>query len=139
MAPGEAEERATGYGNPAARVDEAETVRAIYDAFARRDVEAALEFIADDAEFHPIGTAARTGRTEPYRGHDGVREYFADAARVWDDLRITADDVRVAGGGVIAFGHVEGTVGGESVRTAAIWIWQVRDRLARSMRVSDLG
>lgn len=139
MAPSEAEGRAAGYGNPAARREEVETVRAIYDAFARRDLEAALQHIATDAEFHPIGTAARTGRTEPYRGHDGVREYFADAARVWDDLRITADDIRVAAGGVIAFGHVEGIVDGETVQTAAIWIWQVRDRLARSMRVNELG
>jgi ketosteroid isomerase-like protein len=89
--------------------------------------------------FHPIGTATRKGRTEPYRGHDGVREYFADAAEVWDDLRITADDIRVAAGGVIAFGHVEATVDGKPVRKAAIWIWQVRDRLARSMRVNELG
>ncbi len=139
MASGEADGPTAGYGNPAARGEEAATVRAIYDAFARRDLEAALAHIAPDVVFHPVGTASRVGRTEPYRGHDGVREYFADAARVWDDLRITADDIRVAAGGVIAFGHVEGAVDGRPVRTRAIWIWQVRDRLARSMRVNELG
>jgi ketosteroid isomerase-like protein len=129
----------TPYGNPARRDEEVTVVRAIYDAFARRDVEAALPYIAEDAEFHLAGTAARLQRTEPYRGHDGVREYFADADRVWDELRIVAEDVRVAGAGVVVFGHVEAVVDGAPARTRAVWTWQVRDGLARSMRVNDLG
>ena len=127
------------YGNPGAVTAEVDVVRAIYDAFARRDVEAALAHIAPDAEFHVTGTAARLQRTEPYRGHDGVREYFADAARVWDDLRIVADDVRAIAGGVVVFGHVEGSVDGAPMHTAAIWSWQVRDGLATRMRVDSLG
>jgi hypothetical protein len=44
----------------------------------------------------------------PYTGHDGVRESFADAARVWDNLTLHADDFRVAVGGVVVFGRIEG-------------------------------
>ena len=126
------------YGNPSEREAEIAIIRAIYDAFARRDVEAALEFIATDAEFHPIGTATRAGRTEPYRGHDGVREYFADAAKAWDDLTLYADDFRVAAGGVVVFGHVEGSADGKPFVARAMWIWRVRDGKAVSMRVNPL-
>ena len=127
------------YGNPAALSAEVDVVRAIYDAFARRDVEAALAHIHPGAEFHVSGTAARVKRAEPYVGHDGVREYFADAARAWDDLRIVADDVRATLGGVVVFGHVEAQADGKPVRVDAIWSWQVREGLATRMRVDSLG
>lgn len=127
------------YGNPSGRAVEIDTVRAIYDAFARRDLEAALAHISETCEFHATGTAQRLGRTAPYIGHAGLREYFADAERVWEDLVLHADDIRAAAGGVIVFGHVEGRTGGEVVRRRALWSWQVRDGLATGMRVSDLG
>lgn len=127
------------YGNPGARDVEIRTVRAIYDAFARRDIEAALRHISPTCEFRPTGTAERLGRTAPYIGHAGLREYFADAERVWEDLVLHADDIRAAAGGVVVFGRAEGRTGGELVRRRALWSWQVRDGLATSMRVSDLG
>ena len=99
----------------------------------------ALPFVAPDIEWLPSGTAQLTGRTEPYRGHDGVRAYFADIEQVWDDLRLFADDIRVAGTGVVVFGHVEGRHRGTQVSTRALWTWQVRDGVAVSMRVNDLG
>ena len=132
-------DRSDAYGNPGGRDVEVATVRAIYDAFAHRDVEAALAFIATDIEFLPQGTAALAGRTVAYRGHDGVREYFRDAARVWDDLTLHAHDIRAATGSVVVFGHVDGRVAGEPVERRVIWTWQVRDGCAVSMRVSDLG
>lgn len=127
------------YGNPGSREGEVDTVRAIYEAFARRDVEAALAFLSDDCEFYPQGTSALTGRAEPYRGHAGVRAYFADAASVWDDLTLVASDVRAAAGSVVVFGHVTGTARGVPVRRRVLWTWQVRDGRAISMRVNDLG
>lgn len=114
-------------------------VRGIYEAFGRRDLDAALALIAPDAEFHPSGTTSRIGRTEPYRGHAGLREYFADAERLWDDLTLHADDIRSAGAGVVVFGHVEGRTAGQLVRSRVVWVWQVRDGLAVSMRVNEAG
>ena len=127
------------YGNPGGRDVEIETVRAIYDAFARRDIDAALAYISETCEFRPTGTAQRLGRTEPYVGHAGLRDYFADAEQVWEDLVLHADDIRAAAGGVIVFGHVEGRASGEIVRRRTLWSWQVKDGLATAMRVSDLG
>ena len=127
------------YGNPAALRTEVETVRAVYDAFARRDVEGALEHIDTDVEFVPAGTQSLVGREAPYRGHDGVRQYFADAAEAWDDLTLHAEDFRAAVDSVIVFGRVEGSVDGKPFRSKAIWIWRVRGGKAVSMRVNPLG
>jgi ketosteroid isomerase-like protein len=127
------------YGNPGALEADVTAVRAIYAAFGRRDIEAALAYVAPDVELFPSGTASRVGRTEPYRGHDGVREYFADAARVWDDLTLHADDIRAAAASVVVFGYVDGRIGGEPVRRRVIWTWRFRDGRAVSLRVHDVG
>jgi ketosteroid isomerase-like protein len=129
------------YGNPSARQAEVDVVRAVYAAFARRDLEAALEHLAEGVEFVPAGTASLIGRSAPYTGHDGVREYFADAARMWDDLTLHADDFRVSVGSVVVFGRIEGVVArtGERFEASAVWVWQVRDGKATSMRATSLG
>lgn len=127
------------YGTPG-RVDtEVATVRAIYDAVARRDVEAALAHVAEDCVFDVPGTAARTGRSEPYRGPEGVRQYFADMERVWTELTLYTDDIRAAADGVVVFGHVEALSGGEHVRRRVIWLWQLRGGKAVRVSANDLG
>jgi ketosteroid isomerase-like protein len=118
---------------------EVEVVRAIYAAFALRDVEAAIAYVGEGCEFHVPGTAKLTGRTDPYCGPEGVREYFADAERVWTELTLYADDIRAAAGGVAVFGHVEGDVNGTPVRRRVLWLWQVRDGKAIHVRANDLG
>ncbi len=127
------------YGNTRAHAADVAVVRAIYDAFARRDVEGALAHAAQDVVFMPSGTASRLNRTAPYEGHDGIREYFADAARVWEDLTLHADDVRAAGDSVIVFGYAEGTVDGQRVRRRVVWTWRLRDGKAISIRANDVG
>jgi ketosteroid isomerase-like protein len=127
------------YGTPGVVEQEVATVRAIYEAFARRDVEGALEHLADDCEFELPGTAQRAGRAGPYRGRDGVRQYFADASAVWAELTLYADDIRAASGGVAVFGHVEGHDGTQRLRRRVLWLWQVRDGKAMHVRANDLG
>lgn len=106
--------------------EEQQVIRALFDAFARRDLETALTLLDPDVEFWPQGTAERTQRTTPYRGHDGIREYFADVGRVWDDLRVEPDDLRVAGVGVVAFGTAHGRIGAELVHQPVIWVFKLR-------------
>lgn len=127
------------YGNPAGLKDEATVVRAIYDAFARRDLDGLLRFLSPDCELDFRGTSRLTGRTEPYRGHAGAREYLEDVARVWDELVLHTDDIRVIPGSVIVIGHVTGRWRGADVRRSSVWTWKVKDGLALSVKVADLG
>jgi ketosteroid isomerase-like protein len=127
------------YGNPSGRTAEIEVVRAIYDAFARRDIDDALRHVHEDAEVVLPVTAEAAGRRTPYRGHAGVRQYFADVQRVWQELELYADDMRVSGQSVVVFGHVEGRVDGGQVCRRVIWTWKLREGKVASLRVSDVG
>ena len=127
------------YGNPSGETSDIDVVRAIYAAFAQRDVERALAFLSDDCELHLRGTQDRIGRAEPYRGHDGMREYFADVERTWEDLTLFATDFRAIPGAVIVMGHVEGRIGGEPVKRRSVWTWKVADGKATEVKAADLG
>jgi ketosteroid isomerase-like protein len=127
------------YGTPGEVDREVATVRAIYDAFARRDVEGMLRHVADDCELVLPGTAELVGRTEPYVGPSGVRQYFADAMTVWSQLTLHAEDIRAAADGVAVFGHVEAVHETGTLRRRVLWIWQLRDGKAAKVRANDLG
>ena len=102
------------YGNPAGDTSDIDVVRSIYDAFAARDLDGALAHLAPDCELHLRGTQQRIGRTEPYKGHDGMREYLADVERTWEDLVLHATDYRAIPGAVVVMGHVEGRYAGRA-------------------------
>jgi ketosteroid isomerase-like protein len=128
------------YGQPSTAAAEVAIVRAIYAAFERRDVEAVLPYVDESFELLPTGTARLTGRDAPYRGPEGVRQYFADASRVWRDLRLQAEDVRAVAGSVVVFGAVTGIdAHGSPVRRRVLWTWKLRDGRAVSLRVNDVG
>lgn len=131
--------RPSYYGNPAGIEDDLAVVQAIYAAFARRDLDGVLLHVAPDCEVHLVGTARLAGRAEPYRGHDGVREYFADVERLWSELDLHADDFRVIPGSVIVMGHVAGVRDGAPVRRAAVWTWRLSGGKAVHVRVADMG
>ena len=119
-------------------MEPAEIVRRLFDAFARRDIDAALALSAPDVELWPQGTAEQLGRDAAYRGHEGVREYFADVARAWESLAVEPGDLRVAAGGVVAFGTARGrTLTGVEVVTPVIWVFQLRDGLVVSGRITS--
>jgi ketosteroid isomerase-like protein len=127
------------YGNPASLTEDVDVVRAIYAAFAARDIEGALDFVAPDCEIHLEGTASAAGRAGPYLGHDGLRQYFADVEQVWHELEVRADDYRTVPGSVVVMGTVSGHTGSERVSRRAMWSWKLRDGRAVRLRVSDLG
>jgi ketosteroid isomerase-like protein len=105
-------------------------VRRAFEVFSRRDVEAFLELVSEDVEFMPTGTAAIARSGRPYRGHEGVRLYFDDVARVWQELELipqvfrTEEEHLVVSGRVYARAH-----DGLLVDAPASWIWRFRDDL----------
>jgi ketosteroid isomerase-like protein len=127
------------YGNPAGITEDVDIVRAIYAAFAARDLDAALARVSPECEIRVEATARIAGRSSPYRGHDGIRDYFADVSRVWDRLSLHADDFRALPGSVVVMGHVAGLRDGVAVRRAVMWTWRLREGVAVAVRVSDLG
>lgn len=110
-------------------------VRATFDAFASRDIDAALKLTDPEIVLHPIATLERARRSEPYRGHDGLREYFRDAETLWPGVTLEPSTFREAEGSVIAFGHTRLPEGDGNRVNSVLWIWRLRDGLVVSMDV----
>jgi ketosteroid isomerase-like protein len=127
------------YGNPAGLSAEIDLVKAVYDAFARRDRNRMAELLTEDCELFFEGTARLAGRAGPYRGHGGVGEYLDDVDRLWEELELHADDFRAVPGSVIVMGHITGRRQGLAVRRSSVWTWKVRDGRALSVKAADLG
>jgi ketosteroid isomerase-like protein len=102
-----------------------DVVKAVFAAFAERDLEGVLEFASPDIEFVAV-TSDYAGRTEPYRGHEGIRQYFRDVAEVWDELRLTPTDYRMVGDQVLVTGRVSARSPARVVSGSTGWVWRVR-------------
>jgi ketosteroid isomerase-like protein len=111
-------------------------VQRAYDAFTRRDVEGLVATCLPDVEFH-LPTAQLTRVGLPYRGHDGVRTYLRDAARVWSELRLEPREFHERGDLVVAIGRVYAWGAGRVVDTPAGWVWRIRDGLVARVDVYE--
>jgi ketosteroid isomerase-like protein len=111
-------------------------VRRAFEAFTVRDVERLVATCAPDVEFNlPTARLARTGR--PYRGHDGVRTYVRDAARIWSELRLEAREFHTQDDLVVAVGRVYAWGDGRVIDTPSAWVWRLRDGLVTSVEVFE--
>ena len=111
-----------------------DVVRAVFEAFTERDVEGVLAHSHPDIEFSAV-TGDHAGHTEPYRGHDGIRQYFRDVSAVWDELRVVPDDYRESGDTILVTGRVSARSPARIVAGSTGWIWRVRDGLVTYARV----
>jgi ketosteroid isomerase-like protein len=108
-----------------------DTVRAVFDAFNRRDIEAALAVVDEQVEFvAPTAEMANDGL--PYIGHAGMRKYYADVAAVWKELEVTPTEIREVGDAVLVLGRVYGRADGGYIQDSpAQWVMRFRgDRVA---------
>jgi hypothetical protein len=114
----------------------------MFQAFARREVEAALACMHPEIEFVPGGTNRVLGRSGSYHGHEGMRRYFADVEAAWSELTILPEDFRASAGGVVVFGSVDGLPRGappeQRERNGAVWMWRLEGDLIRWGSVTPL-
>ena len=103
-------------------------IERLYECFNQRDEGCIVELCDDSMEFFPAVTAEAVGREAPYQGRAGLRDYLTDVARVWEELRIAADDVEVREGRLLVRGRVYARSRELGIRNLPVsWIWEVRD------------
>jgi ketosteroid isomerase-like protein len=103
-----------------------EVVKAMFAAFADRDLDGVLAIADPEIEFAAV-TGEQAGRKEPYRGHDGMRQYFRDVAAVWEELRLTPREFRVVGDLVLVTGKVSARSRSRTITGSTGWVFRVRD------------
>lgn len=99
-----------------------EIVRAWAQAFNRRDMDV-LDDLAS-ASFELKGYMSSMIETTTYRGHDGLRKYFADADSAWESVEVSLDEVRDFGERFLAIGklHGKGRASGMEVVLPLAWV-----------------
>jgi ketosteroid isomerase-like protein len=105
----------------------ARLARQSFEAICKSDIDGLLELYDPEVEFLPLtGTRVESGG---YFGHAGVRDYFAEAAEVWELMQPHADDVRTIGDHVLILGGcaVRGRGSGARSDNPMAWVLTVRD------------
>ncbi len=102
-------------------------VERLYECFNRRDEACMIELCDKSLEFFPVVTAEAIGRDAPYSGAAGLRDYLADVAEVWEELRISPSELEVRGTTMLVRGRVYARSRELGIRDVPVaWIWEVR-------------
>jgi serine phosphatase RsbU (regulator of sigma subunit)/ketosteroid isomerase-like protein len=120
---------------------ERELVERLFEAFNRRDPEEIVALCDEGMGFFPVGTAEELGRTAPYVGPDGLREYLRDVDRAWDELLISPKVVEKRGGSLLVRGRAYARSRHLGIRDVPVaWIWDLAgDRFIRGEVFRDLA
>jgi ketosteroid isomerase-like protein len=119
----------------------------VFDAFNRRDIDAAIAMVDEEVQFF-APTAEMANQGEPYVGHAGMRKYYDDVAAVWQELEVTASEIREVDDAVLALGRVYGRAEGGYIQDSpAQWVMRFRgERISwirvfmnRSAALSEVG
>lgn len=104
-----------------------DVVRAVFAAFGQRDADALVEYVDPEVVFEPVSTPVQ--KREPYRGHDGLREYLRDLEETWDEFEVTVSELRESGDKVVALGRIKAIATGAAYMTdsPAGFVWHLRD------------
>ena len=111
-----------------------DVVKEVYAAFAVRDVERVEAVLDPDVVFIAV-TGGILGRTQPYHGHEGMREYFRDVGRVWDELVLTPREFEQIGDQILVTGRVSARSPSRMISGSTGWVWRVRNGLVVYARV----
>src|SRR5688500_13676838 len=100
-----------------------DTVRAILDTFNRGDMHGFLDLCDPDIEWD---LSERLIDPEKYRGHEGVKRFFAQQLEAWEEAPLMeAEELIDAGEQVVAFVRVHGRGKGSGAavdaRIAQVW------------------
>jgi ketosteroid isomerase-like protein len=87
--------------------------RAGVDAINRRDVEALLEGLDPEVEWHPGVLVPFEGEARVYRGHERVRQMVGDLFEALAEFHVRYSEIRDLGDRIVAIGRVR-TRGRES-------------------------
>jgi uncharacterized protein len=111
-----------------------DVVRAGFAAYNAGDVECLLAVCDPDVELVPLPSLL-TG--EPYRGHQGVRDYLGAISDDWSQRAVELDRLVEVGDEVVLRGRFQarGRSSGVEVDAPAAWVVSLRDGRVVRLRV----
>lgn len=102
--------------------DAKDAVVASYEALNEHDIDAAMDALADQAEWHESEVLPDTG---VYRGKEAIRSFLTHFLDSWERFHQTVEETRVEGDRVLVMIHLEATGRGSAAdvdaRYAHLW------------------
>ena len=110
-------------------------IRKAYAAFADRNLDTLIELSDEDVEISTV-TGLLRGRTEPYRGYEGLAEYLDDLSAQWKRLDLQPQHfLPLSEGRVLVFGRVRAWHQRGFLDSENAWLWTLRGDRVASVRV----
>jgi ketosteroid isomerase-like protein len=102
------------------------TVQRTMEAINRGNVEAAVSYTDSDGELHSAIIGGTEGNV--YRGHDGLRRWYADVMETFEELSTEFTEYRDLGDRIVAFGHIHarGRGSGLEIDSPTGWVFTPR-------------
>ena len=104
--------------------DNAELLRATYEAFERGDIPAVMAVLDENIVWN---APAVLPHSMAVSGRDDVPKFFQNLASTWGDFTLEVDDLVASGERVCAIGRAGGTLDGERASYGFVHAWTVRD------------
>jgi ketosteroid isomerase-like protein len=115
-----------------------ETCQRSVDLFNQRDLDAWLEDLDPEVEFHLALMAMFGGTATVFRGHEGARKYLRDLDGAFAEFQIVEiSEIRDLGERVVAIGHLHarGRESGADVESPIGYVVEFKN--GRIIRVDD--
>jgi len=102
-------------------------LRATYEAYNRRGVEAVFELI--DPDFEAETAPELSAEPDVYRGYEGIRRYFSSFEDVMEEIRFEPEEVIDAGDQVVVAFRLSAVGKGTGIRVEqrAFGVWTMRN------------
>ncbi len=117
--------------------EKVEIVRRVADAYNRRDVDAMLDELQPEIEWHPWLQVQLGGGATVYRGHQGVREGIRDGEDAFSEVQADLSEIRDLGERVVAIGHLRGRGKESGAMTESELAWIVEFKNGKVIRVRE--
>ncbi len=103
-----------------------DTVLASYESLNEGNVDAAMEALAEDAEWHESEVLPDTG---VYRGREAIRAFLTHFLDSWERFHQTVEDLQHADDRVLVMIHLEATGRGSAADVDARYahLWTISD------------
>jgi ketosteroid isomerase-like protein len=105
--------------------DDAELLRAAYEALNRGDIPGTVRVLDDDAEWHEH---SELPEADNYRGRNAIQSFLESFLESWDEFRQEVEDLIAGEGKVLVLLHMAGQGKGSGIRVEARYahLWTMR-------------
>jgi ketosteroid isomerase-like protein len=105
------------------------------DAGNRRDIDAMLEELDPEVEWHPALLASLEGQPTVYRGREGVQEWMQELYEAFAEVHIDIAEIRDLGDRLIAIGRIRARGGASRAETESPFAWVIEAKNGKATRV----